>query len=121
DHVLGAARPGHRAHRRREATRPADRPTGGPRQARFDEVRSSEPPRPAGSGGRPDDGRRAGRALCQAAAMSDPTMVGDLRIDGVLDGEARFAPEQTFRGTTPEMWQAHENLLDEEGKLHFTM
>lgn len=53
--------------------------------------------------------------------MSDPTMVGQLRIDGVVDGEARFAPEQTFRGTTPEMWAAHQSLLDEDGKLPFVM
>lgn len=53
--------------------------------------------------------------------MTDPTVIGGLRIDGVVDGEARFAPEKTFQGTTPEMWAAHQDLLDEDGKLGFVM
>lgn len=53
--------------------------------------------------------------------MTEPTLVGHLRIDGVVDGEARFVPEKTFRGTTPEMWAAHDHLLDEDGKLPFVM
>jgi glyoxylase-like metal-dependent hydrolase (beta-lactamase superfamily II) len=47
--------------------------------------------------------------------------VGDLRIDGVIDGAGRFPPTRTFRGTTDEQWAAHQDLLDEDGLLGFSM
>lgn len=53
--------------------------------------------------------------------MAEPMIVGDLRIDGVVDGGGRFRPDKTFRGTTPEMWAAHKDLLDEDGMLALTM
>jgi len=53
--------------------------------------------------------------------MDAPMIVGDLRIDGVVDGGGRFRPDQAFRGTTPEMWQAHADLLDEDGMLPLTL
>ena len=42
--------------------------------------------------------------------MAEPMIVGDLRIDGVVDGGGRFRPEQTFRGTTPEMWVSGDGI-----------
>ena len=54
--------------------------------------------------------------------VSDATlMVGDIRVDGVIDGEGRFEPTKTFRGTTDEMWDSHRDLLDENGRLPFSM
>lgn len=54
--------------------------------------------------------------------MSNATkMVGNIRLDGAVDGEGRFMPTKTFRGSTPEMWAAHQDLLDEDGMLPFTM
>jgi glyoxylase-like metal-dependent hydrolase (beta-lactamase superfamily II) len=47
--------------------------------------------------------------------------LGNLRIDSVLDGSARFRPNLTFRGTTDEQWAAHRDLLDEDGKLPFSV
>ncbi|HEY6478778.1 MAG TPA: MBL fold metallo-hydrolase, partial [Streptosporangiaceae bacterium] len=47
--------------------------------------------------------------------------VGDLRIDAVIDGTARFPPTLTFRGTTDEQWAAHQDLLDADGLLGFAM
>ncbi len=43
--------------------------------------------------------------------------LGSLAIDQVLDGVGRFAPTKTYRGTTPEQWAAHRNLLDPDGLL----
>jgi glyoxylase-like metal-dependent hydrolase (beta-lactamase superfamily II) len=48
-------------------------------------------------------------------------IVGELRIDGVVDGGGRFRPDKTFRGTSPEVWQAHRDLLDDEGMLAMTL
>ncbi|MFN0089972.1 MAG: MBL fold metallo-hydrolase [Acidimicrobiales bacterium] len=53
--------------------------------------------------------------------MAEPMIVGELRVDGVVDGGGRFRPDKTFRGTTPEMWKAHEDLLDEDGMLPLTL
>lgn len=53
--------------------------------------------------------------------MAEPMIVGDLRIDGVIDGGGRFRPDKTFRGTTPEVWEAHKELLDADGMLPLTM
>jgi len=53
--------------------------------------------------------------------MAEPMIVGDLRIDGVVDGGGTFRPEQTFQGTTPEMWAAHKDLLDADGMLPMTL
>lgn len=47
--------------------------------------------------------------------------VGDFRVDHIVDGAGRFKPTRTFMGTTDEMWAAHENLLDADGLLPFTM
>jgi glyoxylase-like metal-dependent hydrolase (beta-lactamase superfamily II) len=47
--------------------------------------------------------------------------VGDMRIDAVIDGVGRFWPTKAFRGTTQEQWEVHRELLDEEGKLAFSM
>jgi glyoxylase-like metal-dependent hydrolase (beta-lactamase superfamily II) len=47
--------------------------------------------------------------------------VGRLRIDAVIDGTGRFMPSMTFQGTTDEQWAAHQDLLDENGMLQFTM
>ena len=47
--------------------------------------------------------------------MSDPTMVGRLRIDGVVDGGARFGPEEALLSTTPEMWAAHRTCSTRTG------
>jgi glyoxylase-like metal-dependent hydrolase (beta-lactamase superfamily II) len=47
--------------------------------------------------------------------------VGHLRIDAVIDGAGRFPPTRTFRGTTDEQWAAHQDLLDADGLLGFTM
>ncbi len=48
-------------------------------------------------------------------------MVGNIRLDGVVDGEGRFQPTKTFRDSTAEMWSQHRDLLDEDGLLPFTM
>jgi len=47
--------------------------------------------------------------------------VGELRIDPVIDGLGRFEPTKAFRGTTPEQWAPHRDLLDEDGRLGFAM
>jgi len=47
--------------------------------------------------------------------------LGDLRIDAVIDGSARFPPTKSFRGTTPEQWALHRDLLDADGLLEFSM
>ncbi|MGE0730107.1 MAG: MBL fold metallo-hydrolase [Acidimicrobiia bacterium] len=49
------------------------------------------------------------------------TMVGDIQLTGVIDGEGRFQPTKTFRSSTPEMWAQHQDLLDADGMLPFTM
>lgn len=48
-------------------------------------------------------------------------LIGDLRIDPVLDGSGRFTPTRAFRGTTDEQWAAHADLLDADGLLGFAM
>ena len=47
--------------------------------------------------------------------------VGDVRIDHVLDGSARFKPHLTFPDAADEQWAAHADLLDADGLLPFTM
>lgn len=47
--------------------------------------------------------------------------VGNLKIHSVLDGEGRFVPTKSYRGTTSEQWALHRDLLDEDGMLHFAM
>jgi glyoxylase-like metal-dependent hydrolase (beta-lactamase superfamily II) len=47
--------------------------------------------------------------------------VGELRIDPVIDGAGRFAPTKAFRGTTDAQWAIHQDLLDEDGLLGFSM
>lgn len=47
--------------------------------------------------------------------------IGDIRVDPVIDGWGRFEPTKAFRGTTPEVWEPHRDLLDEDGKLGFSM
>ncbi len=53
--------------------------------------------------------------------MADALMIGDIRVDGVIDGEGRFDPLKTFRSSTPQMWADHQDLLDADGLLPFTM
>lgn len=53
--------------------------------------------------------------------MADALMIGDIRVDGVIDGEGRFDPLKTFRSSTAEMWADHQDLLDADGLLPFTM
>jgi glyoxylase-like metal-dependent hydrolase (beta-lactamase superfamily II) len=53
--------------------------------------------------------------------MAATLMIGDIRIDGVVDGEGRFDPLKTFRTSTAEMWADHQDLLDVDGLLPFTM
>src|SRR5580693_10256787 len=48
-------------------------------------------------------------------------LVGDIRIDPVIDGTGRFLPTKSFRGTTDEQWEVHRSLLDEDGRLGFAM
>ncbi len=48
-------------------------------------------------------------------------MIGDIRVDGVIDGEGRFNPLKTFRSSTAEMWREHTDLLDSDGLLPFAM
>lgn len=48
-------------------------------------------------------------------------IVGDMRIDPVLDGYGAFPPTAAFRGTTDEEWAPHKDLLDADGKLVFAM
>ncbi|HLI53148.1 MAG TPA: MBL fold metallo-hydrolase [Acidimicrobiales bacterium] len=48
-------------------------------------------------------------------------MVGDARVDPVIDGAGRFEATKSFRGTTPEQWALHRDLLDEDGLLSFAM
>ena len=56
------------------------------------------------------------------AAMTEPTlMVGDIRVDGIVDGVGQFDPTKTFRNTSEELWESHQDLLDEDGRLGFTM
>jgi glyoxylase-like metal-dependent hydrolase (beta-lactamase superfamily II) len=47
--------------------------------------------------------------------------IGGYQIDPVIDGEGRFRPTKTFRGTTEEQWLAHQDLLDQDGLLAFVM
>jgi glyoxylase-like metal-dependent hydrolase (beta-lactamase superfamily II) len=47
--------------------------------------------------------------------------VGEMRIDPVIDGVGSFEPTKAFRGSTPEQWAVHRDLLDGDGKLAFSM
>ena len=47
----------------------------------------------------------------------DEMEIGGYRIDAVIDGEHTFNPARVFDGTTAEDWAAHEDLLDENGRL----
>lgn len=47
--------------------------------------------------------------------------LGDLRIDPIVDGEGRFKPMMSFRGTSEEDWAPHRDLLDADGLLPFVM
>lgn len=46
---------------------------------------------------------------------------GDMRVDPVIDGTGTFEPTRSFRGSTPEQWAVHRDLLDENGRLGFSM
>ena len=48
-------------------------------------------------------------------------LLGDLRIDPIIDGEGRFKPMMSFRGTSEEDWAPHRDLLDDDGLLPFVM
>ncbi|MBO0728158.1 MAG: MBL fold metallo-hydrolase [Acidimicrobiaceae bacterium] len=47
--------------------------------------------------------------------------VGDVAVEGIIDGAGRFPPTKSFRGTTEEQWAVHRDLLDEDGLLGFSM
>jgi glyoxylase-like metal-dependent hydrolase (beta-lactamase superfamily II) len=47
--------------------------------------------------------------------------LGDFRVDHIIDGSGRFKPTRSFAGSTDEQWAAHRYLLDEDGRLGFTM
>jgi glyoxylase-like metal-dependent hydrolase (beta-lactamase superfamily II) len=47
--------------------------------------------------------------------------VGEYRIDSVMDGWGAFVPTKAFRGTTDEDWAPHQDLLDADGKIGFSM
>jgi glyoxylase-like metal-dependent hydrolase (beta-lactamase superfamily II) len=47
--------------------------------------------------------------------------VGSSSIDAVIDGLASFEPTKAFRGTTPEQWAVHRDLLDADGRIGFSM
>jgi len=47
--------------------------------------------------------------------------VGNLTLEPILDGVGRFVPTKSYRSTTPEQWARHDDLLDEDGLLHFAM
>ena len=54
-------------------------------------------------------------------AGGEPLIVGGVRIDPVVDGTGTFEPTRSFRGTTPEQWALHRDLLDADGRLGFSM
>ena len=47
--------------------------------------------------------------------------VGNLSIDPVLDGSARFAPTDAYLGTTDEEWAPHRGLLADDGTVEFAL
>jgi glyoxylase-like metal-dependent hydrolase (beta-lactamase superfamily II) len=49
------------------------------------------------------------------------TRIGDLRVDPVLDGSRSFVPTKSFRQSTPESWEVHRDLLNDEGRLEFAL
>ena len=53
--------------------------------------------------------------------MAEPMIVGDFRIDGVLDGGGRSRPHKAFRSVDPEAWVPHRYLLDGDGLLPFSL
>ena len=47
--------------------------------------------------------------------------VGDMRIDAVHDGTARFKPTGAFVGTTDEDWEPHKQFLDGDGLVELEL
>lgn len=55
--------------------------------------------------------------MAVTAAPLCSTKVGDIRITFLPDGIIHVRPDAEYRGTTPELWQAHPNHLDDDGWL----
>lgn len=47
--------------------------------------------------------------------------LGEFSVDHIIDGTGRFRPTRSFAGSTDEQWADHRYLLDEDGRLPFTM
>lgn len=47
--------------------------------------------------------------------------IGGYRIDPVIDGEGTFPPHEIFPDTTPEQWEVHQPLLDDDGRLEMVI
>jgi glyoxylase-like metal-dependent hydrolase (beta-lactamase superfamily II) len=52
-----------------------------------------------------------------AAAPLQTTMIGDIRVTYLPDGETRLVPTAFFPASTEEGWTLHPEWLDEEGRL----
>src|SRR5580704_1399617 len=47
--------------------------------------------------------------------------LGEFSVDHMVDGSGRFRPTRSFAGSTDQQWADHRYLLDEDGRLPFTM
>jgi glyoxylase-like metal-dependent hydrolase (beta-lactamase superfamily II) len=47
--------------------------------------------------------------------------LGEFSVDHMVDGSGRFRPTRSFAGSTDQQWADHQYLLDEDGRLPFTM
>ncbi len=47
--------------------------------------------------------------------------LGEFSVEHIIDGSGRFRPTRSFVGSTDEQWADHRYLLDEDGRLPFTM
>src|SRR5947209_17104798 len=43
--------------------------------------------------------------------------LGEFELLPVIDGEVRADPSRAYRGTTPEQWELHRDLLEPDGML----
>ncbi len=55
------------------------------------------------------------------ATASASTWIGDVQVDAVLDGSRSFVPTKSFRHSTPESWEVHRDLLNDDGRLEFAL
>jgi glyoxylase-like metal-dependent hydrolase (beta-lactamase superfamily II) len=58
-------------------------------------------------------------APLRSGIMANRLNVGDIEIIVVSDGEAKMKPTDYFPASTPEAWEPHKALLDEDGLLTF--